>query len=69
VRKIAVQSLQEWWRFRQRRAACRSKYGDACPHLERHAKRWTTPGLGVPIPRAESGDVADREDESAGRSE
>lgn len=29
----------KWYRRFLRTRRCRKKYGDACPHLERHSKR------------------------------
>lgn len=34
--------------------ACHRKYGDACPHLERHSKAWTDPKTSVPAQRSQS---------------
>lgn len=49
-------SLASWWRLRRRRRECHAKYGDACPHLERHAEKWTTPrGYSVINGRREDG--------------
>jgi hypothetical protein len=38
----------------QRARDCHRKYGDACPHLERHSKKWVAPLGTVPMERAEA---------------
>lgn len=35
----------------KRKQECRRKYGNACPHMERHSKQWTKPAAGV-LPEA-----------------
>jgi hypothetical protein len=45
----------------QRARACHRKYGDACPHLERHSKKWVSPAGTVPLPRDEARAAVDTE--------